>query len=53
MWLRQSKTISGTPDYLLLEKEKLNVTLTRIPARNEIPVPLDEQLVVEFYARLV
>jgi small subunit ribosomal protein S4 len=41
------------PEYLLLDKPTFTATLTREPDRREIPVPIEEQLVVEFYARLV
>lgn len=41
------------PSYLLMEKSDFAATLTRLPERAEIPVPIEEQLVVEFYARLV
>ena len=43
----------GIPDYILMEKDKFTATLTRTPDRHEIPVPIEEQLVVEYYARLV
>ncbi|MEL6152129.1 MAG: 30S ribosomal protein S4 [Chloroflexota bacterium] len=41
------------PEYMLLDRDQFTATLTRIPERSEIPVPIEEQLVVEFYARLV
>lgn len=44
---------SGVPQYLLLDKSNFSSTFTRIPDRNEVPVPIQEQMVVEFYARLV
>ncbi|MFZ4814238.1 MAG: 30S ribosomal protein S4 [Phototrophicaceae bacterium] len=43
----------NTVDYLILDKSAFQVTFTRNPERTEIPVPIQEQLVVEFYARLV
>jgi small subunit ribosomal protein S4 len=51
--LEAVESIGSVPDYLLWEKDKLAATLTRVPARAEIPLPIEEQLVVEFYARLV
>jgi len=51
--LEAIESTSNVPDYMLWEKEKFSATLTRVPARAEIPVPIEEQLVVEFYARLV
>lgn len=41
------------PEYMLMDKPNFSATLTREPDRREIPVPIEEQLVVEFYARLV
>ncbi len=41
------------PEYMMLDKQNLTATFARIPERREIPVPIEEQLVVEFYARLV
>lgn len=38
------------PDYISVDAEKLEGTLVRIPSREEIPVAIDETLVVEFYA---
>lgn len=40
------------PDYLSLDKMNFSVTLTRIPERRDIPVPVEESLVIEFYNRL-
>ncbi|MBC7811214.1 MAG: 30S ribosomal protein S4 [Burkholderiales bacterium] len=40
------------PDYLAVNRESITVTLLRVPERRDIPVPVDEQLVVEFYTRL-
>ncbi len=39
------------PPYLRVDQAALTATLERLPARREIPVLVDEQLVVEFYAR--
>jgi small subunit ribosomal protein S4 len=41
-----------TPAYLDLDTGSFSATLTKIPERGEIPVPVDESLVVEFYTRL-
>lgn len=43
---------SALPEYLALDKGSAAVTLLRLPERNEIPVPIDEQLIVEYYTRL-
>lgn len=40
------------PDYLAVNRDNITVTLLRVPERRDIPVPIDEQLVVEFYTRL-
>lgn len=40
------------PAYLAVDNDKLTATFLRIPERKEVPVPVDEQLVVEFYNRL-
>jgi len=47
------ESVSAVPDYLLWKKDSVESTFTRVPDRAEIPVPIEEQLVVEFYARLV
>jgi small subunit ribosomal protein S4 len=40
------------PSYLYRNKDEVSGTLSRIPERDEIPlpVPLDERLIVEFYS---
>lgn len=40
-----------TPPYLSVALSDLRVTLLKEPARREVPVLCDEQLVVEFYSR--
>jgi small subunit ribosomal protein S4 len=40
-----------TAPYLSTALEELRTQLLRVPARTEVPVLCDEQLVVEFYAR--
>jgi small subunit ribosomal protein S4 len=43
----------GTPPtYVRVEPEKFEATFVRIPERKEIPVMIQEQLIVEFYTRL-
>jgi small subunit ribosomal protein S4 len=39
-------------NYLLVDKNNFSASFTTLPERNEIPVPVDEQLIVEFYTRL-
>lgn len=43
---------SNILEYLAVDKAGAAVTLARLPERQEIPVPIDEQLIVEFYTRL-
>jgi small subunit ribosomal protein S4 len=38
--------------YLAVDKNALSATFTMLPSRAEIPVPVTEQLVIEFYNRL-
>ena len=40
-----------TAPYLSTDLEQLQTTLLREPARSEVPIMCDEQLVVEFYSR--
>jgi small subunit ribosomal protein S4 len=37
--------------YLEVDRDALSVTLLHVPRRAEVPVPFDEQLLVEFYSR--
>ena len=39
------------PEYLSIDKKKMEGTLVSLPLREQIPVKLIEQLVVEFYSR--
>lgn len=39
------------PPYLLLDRDQVSGTLLRDPYRQEIPVNINENLIVEFYAR--
>lgn len=41
----------GVPDWLSLDKEKLSGTITRDPAREDITLPIQEQLIVELYSK--
>ncbi|MFW5772957.1 MAG: 30S ribosomal protein S4, partial [Phototrophicaceae bacterium] len=40
------------PQYVSVDPENVSATLLRLPEQKEIPVPVDIQLVVEFYNRL-
>lgn len=39
------------PDFLTFDAEKLEGTYTRLPERSEMPVEINEALIVEFYSR--
>ncbi|MFT4147475.1 MAG: 30S ribosomal protein S4 [Micrococcaceae bacterium] len=43
--------LPDVPEYLNVDLEKLQATLTRRPKRSEVPVTCEENLVVEYYAR--
>jgi small subunit ribosomal protein S4 len=43
--------IAVVPDWLLVDKENLSGSVVRIPSREEIQPTVNEQLVVELYAR--
>jgi small subunit ribosomal protein S4 len=37
--------------YLHIDRENLEGTLMRLPAREELPIEINEQLIVEYYSR--
>jgi small subunit ribosomal protein S4 len=39
------------PNYLSINKDKLEAKLVNLPLRDQIPVKLNEQLVVEYYSK--
>ncbi len=39
------------PPYLELDREQMIGKLLRLPERDEIPIPIDDRLIVEFYSR--
>jgi small subunit ribosomal protein S4 len=39
------------PPYLQLDRDQMSGVLVRTPARDEIPIPIDDRLIVEFYSR--
>lgn len=47
-WIEES---GGAPDYLEVDSNTFSATLKQIPSRQSIPVPVREQLVVEYYNR--
>jgi small subunit ribosomal protein S4 len=48
-WMEQ---VGTTPAYMLIEPEKFSATFLRLPEQRDVPVPVDIQLVVEYYNRL-
>ena len=41
----------ANPEWLSLEKEKLQGTISRLPAREDVQFPVHEQLIVELYSK--
>ena len=41
----------AAPEYLSVDTNKIEGTLVKLPLREQIPVQLEEQLVVEYYSR--
>jgi small subunit ribosomal protein S4 len=39
------------PAYLELDRDSMTGRLVKVPDRDEIPVPIDDRLIVEFYSR--
>jgi small subunit ribosomal protein S4 len=46
------ESMGALPDYLMLQRDRLTVTFRHVPERQELPIPVDEQLVVEWFNRL-
>ncbi|MEM7007569.1 MAG: 30S ribosomal protein S4 [Thermodesulfobacteriota bacterium] len=42
----------GIPEWLSLDEEKYVGTVTKLPERDDVTFPIDEQLIVEFYSRV-
>lgn len=47
----ESRKGQGTPDWVELNAEKLTGRVLHIPTRASIPVPINEQLIVELYSK--
>lgn len=41
----------GTPDWLIYNKEANSATVSKLPNRDEMDLPIDEHLIVEFYSK--
>lgn len=48
-WIQQSAYF---PPYINVDKENLTITFERLPEQNEVQIPVQMQMVVEFYNRL-
>jgi small subunit ribosomal protein S4 len=40
------------PEWLSLDEENYTGTVMRLPERDDITFPIDEQMIVEFYSRV-
>lgn len=47
----EARSQGSLPGYLSFDREARRGRLERVPAKEEIPVPVDDSLVIEFYAR--
>jgi small subunit ribosomal protein S4 len=47
------ETVEGRslPQWLEIDKDNFEGTIVQLPAREDITLPIDEQLIVEFYSR--
>ncbi len=45
-------TRRGLPEWLELDRENYRGTVKRLPVREDVTVPIEEQLIVEFYSRV-
>ncbi|NPV07219.1 MAG: 30S ribosomal protein S4 [Anaerolineae bacterium] len=50
-FVRESGGLVQVPDWLDADPESLSVVVRAVPERENIEVPLDEQLIVEYYSR--
>jgi small subunit ribosomal protein S4 len=41
----------GIPSWISLEKEKFRGTLTAVPNREDLTMPIQEQLIIELYSK--
>jgi small subunit ribosomal protein S4 len=49
--LRETLRSHQAPDWLSLDATNLSGTITSLPRRDQMPLDLSEQLVVEYYSR--
>jgi len=53
-WLKESLELidrHGTPEWVQINKDKLTGTLVQYPARDQLTLPINEQLIVELYSK--
>lgn len=50
-FIRESGGLVQVPDWLDADQESLSVVVRAVPERESIEVPLNEQLIVEYYSR--
>jgi len=50
--IESMESMGALPDYLTLHRERMSVTFGHVPERQELPIPIDEQWIVEWYNRL-
>jgi small subunit ribosomal protein S4 len=42
----------GFPDWIELDREHYKGIIKKLPAREDVTIPIEEQLIVEFYSRV-
>ena len=42
----------GVPDWIEVEKEDFNGTLKTVPNREDLTMPIQEQLIIELYSKI-
>jgi len=42
----------GFPEWLELDRENYRGVIKKLPAREDVTIPIEEQLIVEFYSRV-
>ena len=48
---KENMSFGADHPYLQVDREKLEGTLIRLPLREELPIEINEQLIVEYYSR--
>ncbi|MCM8819967.1 MAG: S4 domain-containing protein, partial [Candidatus Omnitrophica bacterium] len=41
----------SVPDWLQIDKEKLTIKVSRLPTKEDLTIPINEQLIVELYSK--